>query len=265
MLRASAFKVDICYSQSNHGDLPTSSGVTPIVPYVMIMQDPRLSTNKFRADPLFSDYLIQTNSSSFSILSLISSRSTMKSHSMKDLFRETIFGRLVRLASRQKLFAYDEELDPSILQQYQPVDSESSSAHNIDGEQTYQKVGTVSDTQESFVAGQERSMTIDQEKGADHVLVTWGVNDPHNPRNWTTPKKAFVTFQICLLTTSIYIGSAIYTAGLQDVEAHFNISPVKALLGLTLFVIGYALGPMVWVCSSSSPLIVLFTPEACTS
>lgn len=61
-------------------------------------------------------------------------------------------------------------------------------------------------------------------------------------------KKVFVTFQICLLTASIYIGSAIYTAGLTDVMQVFGVSQVAALLGLTLFVAGYGLGP---VCSLS--------------
>ncbi len=46
---------------------------------------------------------------------------------------------------------------------------------------------------------------------------------------------------------SVYIGSAIYTAGLQGVMQQFGVSDVAALLGLTLFVLGYALGPMILV------------------
>lgn len=157
---------------------------------------------------------------------------------MKDLFRETTFGRLVRLISRGKLFAYEEELNPLFLNKYQPNDSGTSSTSTslpVDSKHTQPN------------EGQQTPIRLDQEKGSDHFLVDWAPNDPQNPRNWSTPKKLFVTFQICLLTTSVYIGSAIYTAGLEGVEAQFHISPVKALLGLTLFVIGYALGPMVWV------------------
>lgn len=157
---------------------------------------------------------------------------------MKDLFRESTFGRLVRLISRGKLFAYEEELNPLFLNKYQPNDSGTSSTSTslpIDSKHTQPN------------GGQEIPIRLDQEKGSDHLLVDWAPDDPQNPRNWSTPKKLFVTFQICLLTTSVYIGSAIYTAGLEGVEAQFHISPVKALLGLTLFVIGYALGPMVWV------------------
>lgn len=65
-----------------------------------------------------------------------------------------------------------------------------------------------------------------------------------NPRNWTTGKKFFVTFEICLLTTGIYIGSAIYSPGIMNVEQTFQVSEVAATLGLSLFVAGYGLGPV---------------------
>ena len=150
---------------------------------------------------------------------------------MKDLFRETIFGRLVRLASGGRFFAYEENLDPSIIEKYAVSDSESSSRTNLDGS------------------------PMGLEKGKDNRLVEWNENDPHNPRNWSSPKKLLVTFQICFLTTSVYIGSAIYTAGLPGVVQQFHVSEVSALVGLTLFVLGYALGPMVWAPMSEIPYI----------
>lgn len=73
----------------------------------------------------------------------------------------------------------------------------------------------------------------------------WGPNDPENPQNWSQKKKHFVAFQICLLTTGIYIGSAIYSAGEQQITQVFGVSTVVATIGLTLFVAGYGLGPMV--------------------
>ena len=171
-----------------------------------------------------------------------------------DIFRESTFGRIVRLVSGGKLFAYSEEADPSYLKKYQLTDPDSlslpDSLHSDDIKLIRRDGGqegpTTTDNQEN---GQEDPTTIDnQENGTDHLLVDWAPNDQQNPRNWSTPKKFFVTFQICFLTTSVYIGSAIYTAGIESIVVDFHISPVKALLGLTLFVLGYALGPMVWVC-----------------
>lgn len=65
-----------------------------------------------------------------------------------------------------------------------------------------------------------------------------------NPLNWSLSKKVFVTFLICFLTVSIYIGSAIYTGGEQGVMEHFHVSQTVATLGLTLFVLGYAIGTL---------------------
>ena len=104
---------------------------------------------------------------------------------MKDLFRETMFGHAVRLLSGGKYLAHNEALNPREVQMYQPADSEASSRSGISGSQ------------------------LDPEKGKDTKLVEWAKNDPQNPRNWSTPKKLFVTFEICLLTTSVYIGNCL--------------------------------------------------------
>ncbi|OCT44444.1 Caffeine resistance protein 5 [Cladophialophora carrionii] len=86
---------------------------------------------------------------------------------------------------------------------------------------------------------------VDPEKGRDADIVDWyGPDDPENPMNWGTVKKVWVTFEICLLTFSVYIGSAIYSAGILDVSEVFGVSRVASTLGLTLFVLGYGVGPM---------------------
>ena len=75
------------------------------------------------------------------------------------------------------------------------------------------------------------------------------------PLNWSLFKKVFITFEICLLTFSVYVGSAIYSAGIETVVKDFGVSRTKATLGLTLFVAGYALGPMIWAPMSEIPQI----------
>ncbi|KAI9050926.1 hypothetical protein LZ554_005038 [Drepanopeziza brunnea f. sp. 'monogermtubi'] len=111
-------------------------------------------------------------------------------------------------------------------------------------------VGDGEDRQTNEVSG----VAIDPEKGRDVSVVDWyGENDPENPQNWSSGKKAFVTGMICLLTFSIYIGSAIYSAGTQGVMERFGVSQVAATLGLTLFVAGYGVGPMIWSSMSEIP------------
>jgi DHA1 family multidrug resistance protein-like MFS transporter len=68
-------------------------------------------------------------------------------------------------------------------------------------------------------------------------------------------KKFFVTFELCLLTFSVYIGSAIYSAGIEDVEQVFGVSQAAATLGLTMFVLGYGTGPLIFAPMSEIPQI----------
>ena len=55
----------------------------------------------------------------------------------------------------------------------------------------------------------------------------------------------FVLLSICLLTFSVYIGSAIYTASIPGVVKDFGVSNLVATLGLSLYVAAYGVGPMV--------------------
>ncbi|KAI0299341.1 MFS transporter [Multifurca ochricompacta] len=95
-----------------------------------------------------------------------------------------------------------------------------------------------------------------KEEGTDTLLVTWnGPDDPENPMNWSSIKKTWVMFQVCFLTFAVYIGSAIYTAGIRDITQQYHVSSVAATLGLTLFVAGYGIGPMLWSPLSEMPYI----------
>ncbi|KAN0065356.1 GTPase-activating protein [Thecaphora frezii] len=85
----------------------------------------------------------------------------------------------------------------------------------------------------------------------DPYLVTWEENDAEDPKNWPRGRKVLSVFLICLLTTSVYMGSAIYTPGVELLANWFGVGTVTATLGLTLFVIGYGLGPMLGLSAMS--------------
>ena len=61
---------------------------------------------------------------------------------------------------------------------------------------------------------------------------------------WSLWKKSLVTADICLITFSMYVGSALFAPGIPDLSRKFGISQVAGSLGLTMFVIGYGSGPM---------------------
>ncbi|KAK1925413.1 MFS general substrate transporter [Papiliotrema laurentii] len=95
-------------------------------------------------------------------------------------------------------------------------------------------------------------MQADPEKAGDPNLVTWyGPNDPENPYNWSTWYKSFVAVQMSFLTFAVYVGSSIYSSGISgpntdSITNVFDVSQTSGLVGLTVFVLGYGIGPMLW-------------------
>lgn len=64
------------------------------------------------------------------------------------------------------------------------------------------------------------------------------------PLKWSRFKKTAILLQISLVTVSMYMGSSIYGPGITDLSVKFGISQVAASLGITMFVLGYAVGPV---------------------
>ncbi|OHF04259.1 multidrug resistance protein [Colletotrichum orchidophilum] len=192
-----------------------------------------------------------------------------------ELLRDAAFGHIVRFVTRGKLrqFQYYEEQNPELWRDYVDADKTANIARYGQVEIPEKEFDQTKD-EEGFPWGRGASVEsdrtrvpgdeeynelsgtrVDPEKGKNINLVAFLPNDPENPQNWSLKKKVFVTFQICLLTVGVYIGSAIYSAGVLDVMKVFGVSQVAALLGLTLFVAGYGLGPMIWSPLSEIPQI----------
>ncbi|KAK4504597.1 hypothetical protein PRZ48_005513 [Zasmidium cellare] len=159
------------------------------------------------------------------------------------LFRETFAGRTINLISGGYLLAPP---DPQ-------VPSKEKAALALSRSNTLSLNRTIS--RPSFIPDPEAAAEI-VEKGASAYLVDWnGEDDPENPQNWSLGTKLYCSGVVDFLTFSIYIGSAIYTSGVQGVEEQFHVSSVVATLGLSLFVFGYGLGPMILAPFAEAPPI----------
>lgn len=89
-----------------------------------------------------------------------------------------------------------------------------------------------------------------------NILVDWyTTDDPANPQNWSLGKKMFVTLVICLYTFAVYTGSAIYTSGVEGVIERFGVQPIDASLPLSLYVLAYGMGPLLFAPLSELPII----------
>ncbi|KAK2748532.1 hypothetical protein FQN57_000666 [Myotisia sp. PD_48] len=80
----------------------------------------------------------------------------------------------------------------------------------------------------------------------DYKLVTFTVGDPENPKNWSKGYKWYCTMVVAFTCFVVAFASSVITADLEGVMEEFNISREVSLLTITLFVIGFGVGPMVF-------------------
>ncbi|KAF2759940.1 MFS multidrug transporter [Pseudovirgaria hyperparasitica] len=77
-------------------------------------------------------------------------------------------------------------------------------------------------------------------------LVTWKIEDPENPKTWSKARKWYITMVIALTCFVVAFNSAVVTADIAGVSETFTVSEEVALLTITLFVVGFGVGPMVF-------------------
>jgi DHA1 family multidrug resistance protein-like MFS transporter len=86
--------------------------------------------------------------------------------------------------------------------------------------------------------------------------VDWyTTDDPENPQNWSRGKKGTVVLQIYMYTLAVYMGSAIYTPSIPYVVEQMGVSDNVAALGLSMYVLGYGIGPLLFAPLSEIPII----------
>ncbi|KAF7534269.1 hypothetical protein G7054_g6362 [Neopestalotiopsis clavispora] len=80
----------------------------------------------------------------------------------------------------------------------------------------------------------------------DPYLVDWLPEDPRNPHEIATGMKWLITMIMALGTLSISMSSSIYSGALSQIENDFDISRQLSVASISLFVLGFAVGPMSW-------------------
>ncbi|CAK9437508.1 uncharacterized protein LODBEIA_P18860 [Lodderomyces beijingensis] len=173
---------------------------------------------------------------------------------MKSFLKDSFVGQILYRLSGRKIFLHNDELPGYVIPEkylvgsaaakgeYQsPSRPDSADEADVDADADVELKNQDKDSASTAANSQE---ALDK-KDSEYIIVTWdGDDDPENPYNWSTGLKSLMAFQISFLTVSVYMGSAIYTPGVQDIMAQFNISQTLATLPLTMFVIGYGIGPL---------------------
>lgn len=79
-------------------------------------------------------------------------------------------------------------------------------------------------------------------KEEEHELVTFKIDDPENPKNWSKIYKWYVTMVVAATCFVVALSSSIITADLEGPAERFHVSHEVALLTVTVFVIGFGVG-----------------------
>lgn len=86
----------------------------------------------------------------------------------------------------------------------------------------------------------------------EYVVEFDGVDDPSHAQNWPMNRKLAIGAMLAFDALAATMGSSIFSASTLDVAKLFHVSQEVSTLGTSLFVLGYAFGPIMW-----APLYVL--------
>lgn len=161
---------------------------------------------------------------------------------VKTFMQQSYFGRIVYHLSKHEYFSYKEEQPDYVVPERYLVGTEKAS-NDLDSIELEKK--------------NENDISVHSDGSSDntrYIFVDWdGEDDPENPKNWPLHFKLFFTMEVALLTLSVYMGAAIYTPGIGEIMEKFQIGTAVAALPLSLFVLGYGIGPMIFSPMSESP------------
>ncbi|KAK6336079.1 hypothetical protein TWF696_001647 [Orbilia brochopaga] len=80
----------------------------------------------------------------------------------------------------------------------------------------------------------------------DPYLVEYIPRDPRNPMSFPQWKKWTITMVVAIATLAIAFVSSAYAGGMEQIIQEFHCSTYVSMLGISLFVLGFAIGPLFW-------------------
>ncbi|OTB03413.1 hypothetical protein M426DRAFT_321787 [Hypoxylon sp. CI-4A] len=80
----------------------------------------------------------------------------------------------------------------------------------------------------------------------DYVVEFDGPDDPYHAQNWSLKKKLLTAAMLGYTTMTAAFASSLFSAATPYVAKEFGVSSEVGLLGVSLFVVGFATGPVLW-------------------
>ncbi|KAJ5381066.1 uncharacterized protein N7496_003494 [Penicillium cataractarum] len=76
--------------------------------------------------------------------------------------------------------------------------------------------------------------------------VAWIPNDSRNPQLFSGARKISITLTVAFASLIVSLASSAYSGSIHEIIADFQVSTPVATLGLSLYVLGFAIGPLFW-------------------
>lgn len=84
-------------------------------------------------------------------------------------------------------------------------------------------------------------------KTSEEVLVDFdGADDPYRPMNWPFRKKVITTLLYGFTTMGSTWASSVYSPAINQIAQQFHVGPEVSLLGLSVLLLGFGVGPLIW-------------------
>ncbi|KAK5990042.1 Major facilitator superfamily multidrug transporter NAG3 [Cladobotryum mycophilum] len=90
-----------------------------------------------------------------------------------------------------------------------------------------------------------------------YKLVTFTTDDAENPKNWSKAYKWYCTMVVAITCFVVAFASSVITADIMGVSKSFHVSEEASLVTVTVFVVGFGVGPMVFAPFASTLLVAV--------
>jgi hypothetical protein len=78
----------------------------------------------------------------------------------------------------------------------------------------------------------------------DPYIIDWIQHDPEDPQRWSSVWKWFTILVVSFTTLAVALASSAYSGGIRSLQAEFGASQELLVAGISLFVVGFAFGPL---------------------
>lgn len=142
----------------------------------------------------------------------------------------------------------DERAEPRVNQTTSLSSQASTETNHVPANDHFNSENTTLDNGNDV----EKQKSIEHNKAAQDLsarpdLVEFdGPDDPDNPKNWSKRRRWAITVSGALLTFTVTFSSSIFSVAINPVAEEYHIGTVTSTLGVSLFLLGFVFGPILF-------------------